>query len=68
MNMRMPTTYYHGFTIFFQLPVSRTMACQDLTAMSPTEVKSFFDSYDTVLTDCDGVLWKGNPLNNQLTN
>jgi ribonucleotide monophosphatase NagD (HAD superfamily) len=35
------------------------MACQDLASMSPTEVKSFFDSYDTVLTDCDGVLWKG---------
>ena len=43
------------------------MACQDLASMSPTEVKTFFDSYDTVLTDCDGVLWKGNPLNNQLT-
>jgi len=36
------------------------MACQDLASMSPTEVKTFFDSYDTVLTDCDGVLWKGN--------
>ena len=35
------------------------MACQDLASMSPTEVKTFFDSYDTVLTDCDGVLWKG---------
>ena len=44
---------------FFQIAFSRTMACQDLASMSPTEVKSFFDSYDTVLTDCDGVLWKG---------
>jgi len=42
------------------LTFSRTMACQDLASMSPTEVKTFFDSYDTVLTDCDGVLWKGN--------
>ena len=44
---------------FFQITFSRTMACQDLASMSPTEVKTFFDSYDTVLTDCDGVLWKG---------
>ena len=27
------------------------------------EIQSFFDSFDTVLTDCDGVLWKGvNPI------
>ena len=49
-----------AITIFFsQIAFSRTMACQDLASMSPTEVKTFFDSYDTVLTDCDGVLWKG---------
>ena len=36
------------------------MSCQEITSMSPSEVKSFFDSFDTVLTDCDGVLWKGN--------
>ena len=36
------------------------MACQEITSLSETDVKSFFDSFDTVLTDCDGVLWKGN--------
>jgi len=33
--------------------------------MSSTDIKSFVDSFDTVLTDCDGVLWKGNsPIEN----
>lgn len=27
--------------------------------MSSSELKDFFDSFDTVLTDCDGVLWSG---------
>lgn len=34
------------------------MACQNVSEMSNPQ--SFFDSFDTVLTDCDGVLWKGN--------
>ena len=36
------------------------MACQDLTELSLQDQKSFFNSFDTVLTDCDGVLWSGN--------
>ena len=34
------------------------MACQNVSEMS--NVNEFFDCFDTVLTDCDGVLWKGN--------
>ena len=44
----------------FSVKVSKTMACQDVASMSEMDIKSFFDSFDTVLTDCDGVLWKGN--------
>jgi len=40
--------------------VARNMACQDLTELSLQDQKSFFNSFDTVLTDCDGVLWSGN--------
>ena len=40
------------------------MACQDLINLSPEDQKAFFNSFDTVLTDCDGVLWSGNnPIN-----
>merc|ERR1712141_881568 len=35
-------------------------ACQDLTELSLQDQKEFFNSFDTVLTDCDGVLWSGN--------
>ena len=59
MNILNSMNYIIDLLIFFQITFSRTMACQDLASMSPTEVKTFFDSYDTVLTDCDGVLWKG---------
>ena len=46
---------------FFQGNFSRNMAaCQDLTELSLQDQKSFFSSFDTVLTDCDGVLWSGN--------
>ena len=57
-----------GFNLFLyllQLTFSRTMACQDIASMSSTDIKSFVDSFDTVLIDCDGVLWKGNsPIEN----
>jgi len=33
---------------------------KNLNEASKQETQSFFDSFDTVLTDCDGVLWKGN--------
>ncbi|CAH0564330.1 unnamed protein product [Brassicogethes aeneus] len=33
------------------------MTCRDLKSLNPTERKSFLDSFDEVLCDCDGVLW-----------
>jgi phosphoglycolate phosphatase len=35
------------------------MACQQLSQMSHEDIKTFFGSFDTVLSDCDGVLWQG---------
>ncbi|OXU30853.1 hypothetical protein TSAR_012657 [Trichomalopsis sarcophagae] len=35
----------------------RTMAAVNLKSLSSKEIIEFFDSFDTVLTDCDGVLW-----------
>uniref|UniRef100_A0A182QX57 4-nitrophenylphosphatase n=1 Tax=Anopheles farauti TaxID=69004 RepID=A0A182QX57_9DIPT len=35
----------------------------NLASLSPAEVKEWIDSFDTVLTDCDGVIWvDNNPL------
>ena len=36
------------------------MACKDLVNLPKEDQIAFFDSFDTVLTDCDGVLWSGN--------
>lgn len=36
-----------------------SQTCQELAKLSPDEVKKFIDSFDTVMTDCDGVLWMG---------
>ena len=33
--------------------------CLHLMDFSPSELHSFFCSFDTVMTDCDGVLWHG---------
>ncbi len=33
--------------------------CQELGQLSKEELVQFFNSFDTVLTDCDGVLWSG---------
>lgn len=33
--------------------------CREVSSMTDTEVSTWFDSFDTVMTDCDGVLWVG---------
>ncbi|KAF2904358.1 hypothetical protein ILUMI_01816 [Ignelater luminosus] len=36
---------------------------KDLASLSDSEIKSFLDSFDIVLCDCDGVVWKlNNPI------
>merc|ERR1719483_1978343 len=35
------------------------MACREVKDMSGVEVKDWLDGFDTVMTDCDGVLWTG---------
>ena len=35
------------------------MLCRELSKMSAEEVAAFVASFDTVMTDCDGVLWNG---------
>ncbi len=32
--------------------------CVELESLSVSELRSFFASFDTVMTDCDGVLWR----------
>lgn len=35
----------------------------NLASLTPADVKLWLDSFDTVLTDCDGVIWvENNPL------
>ena len=36
------------------------MAFLNASQFSAEESRAFFDSFDTILTDCDGVLWHGN--------
>jgi ribonucleotide monophosphatase NagD (HAD superfamily) len=33
-----------------------------MSKLEITQLKSFIDSYDTFLLDCDGVVWQGNTL------
>ena len=33
--------------------------CKEVSSMSDSEVSTWFNSFDTVMTDCDGVLWVG---------
>ncbi|XP_066992028.2 glycerol-3-phosphate phosphatase [Anabrus simplex] len=43
--------------------MAKLPSVSDLTSLSKEEVKAFFSNIDTVLVDCDGVLWFGkNPL------
>ena len=34
--------------------------CKEVRDLSDEQVKTWFNSFDTVMTDCDGVLWIGN--------
>ena len=33
--------------------------CQELSKLGQQELKDFFNSFDVVMSDCDGVLWVG---------
>jgi len=46
---------------FQSLCVSSTvnMSCKEVSKLSDQQVKDWFNSFDTVMTDCDGVLWVG---------
>ncbi len=33
--------------------------CKEDSSMTDSEVSTWFDSFDTVMPDCDGVLWVG---------
>lgn len=46
----------------FQTSVARNSimaTCREVKDMTSVEVKDWLDSFDTVMTDCDGVLWTG---------
>ena len=36
-----------------------SVSCKEIGSMSHSELDDFLKSFDTVLTDCDGVLWTG---------
>ena len=35
------------------------VSCKEIGSLSKSELDAFLNSFDTVLTDCDGVLWAG---------
>jgi len=41
------------------LQTAANMACKEVSKLSDVEVAEWFNSFDTVMTDCDGVLWVG---------
>ena len=50
----------HLCNIFRFQVLNSKMACKDLVNLPKGDQVAFFNSFDTVLTDCDGVLWSGN--------
>merc|ERR1719270_2743545 len=49
------------FLPFQSFCVSSTvnMSCKEVSKLSDNQVRGWFNSFDTVMTDCDGVLWVG---------
>jgi len=47
-----PLQYLHQHT-------AASMACKEVSKLSDAQVAEWFNSFDTVMTDCDGVLWVG---------
>jgi hypothetical protein len=41
------------------LQTAANMPCKEVSKLSDGEVAEWFNSFDTVMTDCDGVLWVG---------
>ena len=41
------------------LHTAPTMPCNEVSKLSDAQVANWFNSFDTVMTDCDGVLWVG---------
>eukprot|EP00092_Neocalanus_flemingeri_P070340 GFUD01086320.1.p1 GENE.GFUD01086320.1~~GFUD01086320.1.p1 ORF type:complete len:357 (+),score=63.24 GFUD01086320.1:44-1114(+) len=41
------------------LHTAHNMPCKEVSALSDGQVADWFNSFDTVMTDCDGVLWVG---------
>lgn len=39
--------------------MSESPSCRLLSSLSASALSSFLDSFDTVVLDCDGVLWLG---------
>lgn len=50
-----------SFTYLNKIRSSSRMVsvCKEVSSMTDSEVSTWFDSFDTVMTDCDGVLWVG---------
>jgi len=42
-----------------KLHTAPTMPCKEVSKLTDAQVGDWFNSFDTVMTDCDGVLWVG---------
>ena len=40
-------------------PTMTSPVCKEVASLSDSEVSDWINSFDTVMTDCDGVLWVG---------
>ena len=50
--------HYNQRPAQFSTMTSRTI-CKEVADLSDSQVEAWFNSFDTVMTDCDGVLWIG---------